>query len=65
MPTLKELRENAGLSPTQVAAKANVSVAFLYKAEAGKEAVSRTLVARLCSVLGTDIRHVQGLNLRD
>jgi len=62
--TLKDARENSGMSPTEVAGAARVSVSFLYKAEEGKDAVSRTLVARICKVLQVDVTQIEGLHLR-
>lgn len=62
--TLKEARENSGMSPSEVAGSARVSVSFLYKAEEGAEPVSRTLVARICQALKVDIKSIEGLNLR-
>lgn len=61
---LKEARENSGMSPAELAVAARVSVSFLYKAEEGKDAVSRTLVARICKVLQVEIQQIEGLHLR-
>lgn len=62
--TIREIRENQGLSVEALAVKANVSAQTVYRIEQGK-AVSRVYVARVCIALGTSIPQVEGLNIRD
>lgn len=51
MTTLKDLWENRGLSSTQVAGMARISVPTLYKANR-KENLNPQILFRICSVLG-------------
>jgi len=62
--TIKELRENQGLTVQELARKANVSHQTIYRIERGEE-VSRVFVARVCRALGKSIDEVEGLNIRD
>lgn len=62
--TLRELRENAGLTVLQLAAKAGVSQSFVYRVEEGKTPVSKVPVVKICKALDVDIKSVEGLNLR-
>jgi transcriptional regulator with XRE-family HTH domain len=64
MPTIRQLREDAGLTTTELAAKAGVSVQTLYRIERG-EPVSRMYVARVCKALNVAPDMVQGLKIKD
>lgn len=62
--TIREIRENQGLTPTQLAAKANVSAQTVYRIERG-DPVGRVYIARVCNALGVKMEDVSGLNFRD
>lgn len=62
--TIRETRENQGLSVEELAVKANVSAQTVYRIEQGKP-VSRVHVARVCIALGVSIQGMEGLNIRD
>ncbi len=49
--TLREIWENKGYSPTQVAAAANISVTTLYKVNRKEQVSNRTLID-VCKALG-------------
>lgn len=61
--TLRQIRENQGLSVEQLAHLANVHLQTVYRIEQGKP-VSRVYVARVCRALNVDITQVEGLNIR-
>lgn len=48
--TLKDVWESKGLSPTQVAAQANISITTLYKMNRKEHVASRTIAA-VCKAL--------------
>lgn len=58
--TLRELWEQRGLSPTQVAGQANISTTTLYKMNR-KEPVARRTVASVCNVLNISREEYQTL----
>jgi DNA-binding XRE family transcriptional regulator len=62
--TIRQLRENAGLTMTELAAKAQVSVQTLYRIESGKP-VGRIYVVRVCKALGVRPDEVSGLNVKE
>jgi len=61
---IREIREKQGLTPTQLAAKANVSAQTVYRIERG-DPVGRVYIARVCNALGVQMENVEGLNFRD
>lgn len=61
--TLKEVRENKGLTVRELSSQADVSLSFIYNAESGAK-VSKVKVVKLCKVLGVDINTITGLNLK-
>ncbi len=63
--TIRQIRENQGLSAEELAVKAGVSAQTVYRIERGKQPVGRVYVARVCRALGVDIKDVEGLNIRD
>ena len=62
--TIRQIRESQGLTPTQLAAKANVSAQTVYRIERG-DPVGRVYIARVCNALGVKMDEVEGLNFRD
>ena len=69
MATLSELREEAGLTPTELAAQAHISYNTLIRMEAG-QAVTRVYVDAVLSALSRTLGRtialsdVQGVNVR-
>jgi transcriptional regulator with XRE-family HTH domain len=51
MPTIRELRERAGLTPSELAQAARVSYQTVRRLERG-ERISRTFLMRILNVLG-------------
>jgi transcriptional regulator with XRE-family HTH domain len=51
MPTIRELRERAGLTPSELAQMARVSYQTVRRLERG-ERISRTFLMRILNVLG-------------
>lgn len=49
--TLREVWELRGLSPTQLAAQANISTTTLYKMNKGEKVSNRSIIA-VCQALG-------------
>lgn len=61
--TIRQIRENQGLSVEELAVRAGVSAQTVYRIEQGKP-VSRVYVARVCNALGVSIAQVEGLNIK-
>jgi DNA-binding XRE family transcriptional regulator len=70
VPTLKELREEAGLTAFNLAAQADVSLSTINRMETGKEAVSRRIAYQVLNVLSNrlgrriTVEDVNGLNIK-
>lgn len=62
-PTLAVWQQSAGMSDTQLAAAAGISVDVLRKAKRGAR-VSRPVAEAICSALGVSLADVVDLNYR-
>jgi DNA-binding XRE family transcriptional regulator len=68
--TLKELREEAGLTAFNLAAQSDVSLSTINRMENGKEAVSRRIAYQVLNVLSSRIgrritvEDVEGLRIK-
>jgi transcriptional regulator with XRE-family HTH domain len=54
-PAIRQLRQQQGLSLSDLAAKSGVSVSYLSRLEKGRSAPSFTLLSKLAQELGVDI----------
>lgn len=61
--TIKEFRENQGLTVSELANKAGISQQTVYRIEAGQP-VSRVYVAKVCRALGISIEEVESVNIK-
>jgi transcriptional regulator with XRE-family HTH domain len=64
MRDLKTLREKAGLSQPQLAAKAGTSTSTIWRAERGQP-ISSLNANRIARALGIDLSLIQGLAISD
>jgi DNA-binding XRE family transcriptional regulator len=59
---LRLIRQNQGLSRSELAVKARVGEKTIFRAETGQP-VRRITLAKICRALGVKIEEVEGLNI--